>query len=222
MNCELLQLSSTSASTSISTSPPPLSTSNPREKTPPDLQNQPLVTQRAYRPDQQISPFPLEPCTISISNMDLRHATSEQSAFSSASSAFPGSLASSLPHTGLRGANSTPVAHHNIVRVCCDPRPWVERALQALRCVSLWQMRAGTHADRMRVRRERMCSRRRRTTDRVTSYFCHAYACTRVHSSIHHLIPWSGFIPFLLLFSSSSFGCEDNSVRGHVLRFWPP
>ena len=158
MNCELLQLSSTSASTSISTSTPPLSTSNPREKTPPDLQNQPLVTQRAYRPDQQISPFPLEPCTISISNMDLRHATSEQSAFSSASSAFPGSLASSLPHTGLRGANSTPVAHHKIVRVCCDPRPWVERAL---RLYGVWQMRAGTHADRMRVRRERRgCARR--------------------------------------------------------------
>jgi len=134
--------------------------------------------------------------------MDLRHAISEQSAFRSASSAFPGSLASALSHGSARCKQHTGCTPLSL-RVCSDPRPWVERALQALRCVSVWQMRAGTHADRMRVRRERMCSRRRRTTDRVTSYFCHACACTRVHSSIHHLIPWSGFIcfpfPFLLL-----------------------
>jgi hypothetical protein len=52
----------------------------------------------------------------------------------------------------------------------------------------------------------------------VTSSFCHAYAC--IHPSIHHLIPWSGFIRFLfpsfLPFPPSDARTRPCQVMCHV------
>jgi len=153
------ELSSTSTSTSTCPSPhlhhhspPP----NPKRKDGPRFVDQPLVTQRA-------SPSPCRSLEQS-SNMDLRHATSEQSAPHEKKRLLriPRFPSASRSHTGLCGANSTPVAHHTHIHSegVLRPKAVGGKGVAALRCVAdaRWHAR-GSNAGEKRERDVR-CARR--------------------------------------------------------------